>query len=202
MRRTHPLTAIAIASATGGCATATTPDRAPVEIPLRQSGRIEMRVDANICVELVAGRREAATGDDYVLSRVMAGSVSGLHRMMVERRVPEEHRNGRPRVKAIEGAYSVARDCPDTARDLRIILHLTQRRQGAPYRLDVEFRQGVATLRRGLDRLRQRPFRFPPAAPPPAGAVNDYGPPPWSLEGDAERLTLELARQVRWETEG
>jgi hypothetical protein len=204
MRKIYQLMGLAITAASAsGCATAAVPaEGAPVEIPLHQVGRIEVRPDANVCVELVPGRRQPGPEDDYVLSVVMAGSVNGIHLLMAERGVPDGHRDGRPRVTAIERFYTLAEECPDPARDLRVVLHLTQPRQNAPYRLVVEFRQGTASLRKGIDRLRQRlPWR--PSIPenPVGGTITDYAPPPWTLEGDAEQLTLELARLVRWETE-
>lgn len=204
MRKIGPLMGLAIGAASAsGCAAAAGPAAdAPAEIPLHRSGRIEIRPDANICVALAAGRRRPGPQDDYVLSAVMAGSVSGLHRLMEERGVPGDHRDGRPRVKAMEGAYSVAENCPDPRRDLRVVLRLTQPSPNAPYRLIVEFRQGDALLSKGLDRRRQQMRRTPGSRYEPAtGTYLDYGPPPWSLEGDAEQLTLELARLARWETE-
>lgn len=204
MRKIYSLMGLAITAASAsGCATAAaTAADAPVEIPLRQAGRIEIGRDANICVTLVPGRRQPGPEDDYVLSVVMAGSVSGLHRLMEERGVPDGHRDGRPRVKAMGDTYSLAEDCPDPARDLRVVLRLTQPRPDRPYRLVVELRQGGAVLSKGLDRRRQQMRRTPQSRHDPAtGIITDYGPPPWTLEGDAEQLTLELARLVRWETE-
>ena len=202
MRMTYPLVGMAIASATiAGGAAAAPRERGPVAIKLRQAGRIEVRPDANICVEIDPGRREAVADDDYVLGRIMAGAVNGIHLLMDERGVDSHTRQGAPRVDSLWGDRTLAEYCPDPARDLRIILHLTQRRHGAAYRLDVEFRQGAASLRQGLDRRRQGAFRFPPRDPDPPGVVTDYGPPPWTVEGDAERLTLELARHALWQAE-
>jgi hypothetical protein len=204
MRKTYPVLGIAIAAAgAAGCATAAAPaGGAPVAIPLRQVGRIAVRPDANICVELVPGRRQPGPEDEYVLGRVMAGSVNGIHLLMEERGVPDGHRDGRPRVRAMGESYSLAESCPNPARDLRVVLRLTQPRPDTSYRLVVEFHQGGALLSKGLDRRRQQMRRTPQSPYDPAtGTYFDYGPPPWTLEGDAEQLTLELARLVRWETE-
>ena len=195
------LMAIAAASAAGSALAAVSAGGAPVDIPLRQAGRIVVRADANICVRLIAGRRQPGPEDHYWLSLVMAASASGITRLMDERGVPSTHPNGQPRVTEIESSNSVAENCPDPARDLRILLRLTQPRQRAPYRLVVELRLGGASLRKGIDRLRQPVPSHPPIPDNPVGGVvTDYAPPPWSLEGDAEQLSFELAGLVRWET--
>jgi hypothetical protein len=183
------------------CATAAVPADAPVEIRLLRAGQIEVRRDAHICVELSPDGTGGRGPNDYEVARAMSASVQGVEQVMTEARADPYADRHYFRIRTINGNYDVDTECPDAARDLRILLRLSQDLPETPYRLIVEFRQGDALYRKGIDRRGQPMPRIPPITYG-CGYIGDpFDTRTWTLESDARRLTAELAALVHWSSE-